>query len=144
VGKLYDIEKHIYAHEYEQGRQRALSLVSELGAFINRESRHSPLVGKALAYIRENYGSAGLSLNNLSENLHANPSHLSRTFKKETGETVTEYINRTRIEKAKELLTFTSLLSYEVSEAVGFNDYTYFSSVFKKITGVSPKDFKNG
>jgi len=55
-----------------------------------------------------------------------------------------EYINRMRIEKARELLALTDMLVYEVAEAVGFKDSAYFSLVFKKITGVSPKDFKTG
>jgi two-component system response regulator YesN len=102
----------------------------------------NPLVKKALRYIHDNYQKA-LSLELIAEQIHVNPSHLSRTFKKELDEPVTEYINKIRIEKSKELLTVSGMLAYEAAEAVGFNDPAYFSQVFKKITGVSPKDFKN-
>jgi two-component system response regulator YesN len=102
----------------------------------------SLLVKKALRYIHDNY-QRDLSLELIAGQIHVNPSHLSRTFKKELGEPVTGYINRIRIEKAKELLTVSGMLAYEAAEAAGFNDPAYFSQVFKKITGVSPKDFKS-
>ncbi|MDR0197732.1 MAG: response regulator [Oscillospiraceae bacterium] len=142
VGKLYDIEKKLSEHDYEAGRQSVSSLFTALNELVHRQRKFSPLVEKTLGYIHENYNS-NLSLETIASRIPANPSHLSRTFKKETGEAVVEYINRTRIEKAKELLTFTDMMAYEVAEAVGFNDSTYFSLVFKKITGVSPKDYKN-
>lgn len=106
---------------------------------INR--RISPLVKKALGYIRNNY-KENLSLEVIADVIPTNSSYLSRIFKKETGESITEYINRMRIEKAKELLTYTDMLAYQVAESVGFKDPTYFSLVFKKVVGRSPKDFK--
>ena len=143
IGKLYDIEKHLQAHNYDAGRQSASSLLEGLNMFMNKEHHFSPPIEKALRYIHENY-SANLSLETVAAKVLVNPSHLSRTFKKETGEVVTDYINRIRIEKAKELLAFTDMLVYEVAETVGFKDSAYFSLVFKKITGISPKHFKNG
>ena len=102
----------------------------------------SPLVKKALRYIHGHYH-LDLSLELIAAEIHINPSHLSRTFKKELDKPVTEYINCIRIEKAKELLTVSGMLAYEAAEAVGFKDPAYFSQVFKKLTGVSPKDFKS-
>lgn len=75
-----------------------------------------------------------LSLDILSEHLHISPSHLSRTFKKVCGESLREYINHVRIEKAKEYLLQKDILAYEVANLVGYNDATYFSSIFKKYT----------
>lgn len=83
-----------------------------------------------------------LSLDILSEHLHISPSHLSRTFKKVCGESLTEYINHVRIEKAKEYLFQKDILAYEVANLVGYNDATYFSSIFKKYTGVSPTEYR--
>ena len=70
------------------------------------------------------------------------PSHLSRTFKKATSGSLTEYINKERISKAKELLQNTNLLTYEIAEAVGYKDATYFSSIFRKYEGISPSEYK--
>jgi two-component system response regulator YesN len=106
-----------------------------------RFSRYNPTVEKAIRFIRANYKD-NLSLEVIAEHIPVNPSHLSRTFKREYGEPLTEYINKVRIEKAGELLSTTNMLAYEVAEAVGFNDPTYFSMVFKKHTGVSPKEYK--
>jgi len=144
IGKLYDIEKYLRDHDYDAGRQSASSLFESLNMLMNQEYHVSPLIEKALRYIQEHYSSTNLSLETIAAHIMVAPSHLSRTFKKETGEVVTDFINRTRIEKAKELLMFTDKLAYEVAEAVGFKDSAYFSLVFKKITGVSPKEFKNG
>ena len=143
IGKLYDIEKHLQDNDYKAGRQSASSLFTSLNTMMNGENRVSPHVEAALRFIQENY-SENISLETIAANSVVDPSHLSRTFKKETGEAVTDCINRTRIEKAKELLAFTNMLAYEVAEAVGFKDPAYFSLVFKKFTGVSPKEFKNG
>ena len=64
--------------------------------------------------------------------------HLSWEFARETGETLTEYISRVRIEEAKRLFSSTSLKVYEVAEKVGFGNVEHFSRVFKKLAGASP------
>jgi two-component system response regulator YesN len=143
VGKLYDIENKLNDHDLEAGRQGVSDLFSALNSLAREKRQFSPLVEKALNKIAENYGGS-LSLEDIAHELAVNKSHLSRTFRKETGVTLMEYINRFRVEKAKELLTFTDLLTYEVAEEVGFKDSTYFSIVFKKVAGVSPTDYKKG
>lgn len=101
----------------------------------------SPLVEKAMIYIHSHLDET-LSLEIIADHVHVNPTHLSRTFKKDCGENITEFINKVRIEKAQELLSFSNTLAYEVAEKVGFNDPAYFSAIFKKYTGLSPKEFK--
>lgn len=95
----------------------------------------------AIQYISEHLAES-LSLDTIAQELHISPSHLSRTFKKELSESLTEYINKARIEKAKLLLQSSDLLTYEVAEAVGYKDATYFSSIFRKYEGISPSEFK--
>lgn len=102
--------------------------------------KDSPLVAGALAYIDENYGGS-LQLGKIAEYVHVNPQHLCRVFKKERGETINEYITRVRIEAAKALLEKGDILAYEVAQRVGFKDAAYFSMIFKKYTGVSPKSY---
>ncbi len=63
-------------------------------------------------------------------------------LKKESGKTFVDYLNEFRIARAVELLEEPESKVYEVAADVGFTHQTYFSSVFKKITGVSPKQFK--
>lgn len=100
------------------------------------------LVENTIKYIHRNLSSP-LSLEGIAENLHISPSHLSRTFKKECNESLTEFINRTRIETAKDYLLNTDILIYEIAELVGYNDAAYFSSIFKKYTGVNSKDYRS-
>lgn len=99
------------------------------------------LVESAVKYIHSHL-SGQLSLEAIAEQLHISPSHLSRTFKKVCDESLTEYVNKTRIEKAKDYLTKSDILTYEIAELVGYNDPTYFSSIFKKYTGLSPTEYK--
>lgn len=83
-----------------------------------------------------------ISLEALASLVHLSPTYLSRLFKRETGETLSAYIQDVRIERAKNLLCTTSMKIYEVAEQVGFSDPVYFSRMFKKATGVKPKDFR--
>ena len=99
------------------------------------------IIENTIQYIAQNLA-GNLSLDAIAQELHISASHLSRTFKKETSGSLTEYINKARINKAKELLQDTDLLTYEISEAVGYNDATYFSSIFRKYEGISPSEYK--
>ena len=67
--------------------------------------------------------------------------NFSTIFKDETGETFTEVLIRTRMEKAKELLENTTLKNYEIAEKVGFSDPHYFGISFKKMTGCTPTEY---
>lgn len=99
------------------------------------------LISQAMKYIDENISSE-LSLDTIANHLHISPSHLSRTFKKATNHSLTDYINHARIKKAKELLKHTDIYTYTIAEMAGYNDATYFSSIFKKYEGVSPSEYR--
>lgn len=95
----------------------------------------------ALDYIRENYMNPDLSLNGLCSYLNISTSYFSTIFKELTGETFTEVLIRTRMDKAKELLETTTLKNYEIAEKVGFADPHYFGISFKKMTGCTPTEY---
>ncbi len=81
------------------------------------------------------------SLTVLGEDYHVDPTYLSRIFSKKYGESITAFIARVRIDKAKELMKKNQ--SFEaISFEVGYDDYNYFSRVFKKQTGVSPSEYR--
>ena len=120
-------------------------------AFPPASSRFSPqssaasadhIVSSVQAYISAHYGEQ-LSLDQLAQQFYLSSSYLSRLFKRETGTTLTTYLQNVRIEAAKNLLRTTALKSYEVAERVGINDPVYFSRIFKKITGLKPKDYRH-
>ena len=101
------------------------------------------VVRNARRYIDENYMKSNLSLNMVASAVGISHSYLSALFKKETGVNLSEYITLVRINKSKELLCCTSKLIYEIAFEVGFQDYRYFSQIFKKCTGQTPRQFQS-
>ena len=101
------------------------------------------IVSKARDYIDRNYMNDELSLLAVAEAVGLSPSYLSAQFKKEYGQNLSEYITVARIAHARELLCCTSKMIYEVAYDVGFRDYRYFSQIFKKYTGQTPRQFQN-
>ncbi|NMO97678.1 response regulator transcription factor [Paenibacillus lemnae] len=103
--------------------------------------KHSPIIIKAVQYIKKNYKES-LTIERLADVLAITPNYFSHLFKKETGVPFNEYLNRLRVEEAKKLLSSTDLMAYEIPERVGFQNYKYFLSVFKKYSGQSPTDYR--
>ena len=93
-------------------------------------------------YIDNNYFEE-LSLTSISKLFFVESSYLSRAFKHEMGENLMLYIAKKRIQKAIELIMQDELSLLDISYLVGYNDYTYFNRVFRKITGKSPREYKN-
>ena len=96
----------------------------------------------ALRYIEESYMNCELSLGSVAEAVGLSPSYLCMLFKKETGRNFSDHLTRVRIRRAKELLCCTNKMVYEVAYDVGFSDYRYFSQIFKKNTGMTPRQFQ--
>lgn len=91
----------------------------------------------------EQYYDREITLADIADSLYVNRNYLSQLFKRVTGESFVTYLNKFRIELAKEKLKEGHYMVYEVSEMVGYQNPTYFSQVFKSITGVSPSDYYN-
>jgi two-component system, response regulator YesN len=109
---------------------------------ISGEEAASPLIKQIMNYIELHY-SKEVSLKTLSSLHNVNASYLGQMFKNETGELFTNYLNRIRIDKAKELLSNTSLKIYRISEQVGYIDQSHFFRIFKKYSGISPEEYRN-
>ncbi|MDF2614421.1 MAG: two component transcriptional regulator, AraC family [Clostridia bacterium] len=107
-----------------------------------RTSKLSSLIRKAKNYIDANYSSTDLTLQAVAEHVNMGVCYFSSVFKQETDETFINYVTKVRIEKAKELLATSEYKSYEVSYMVGYNNPTYFSTIFKKMTGIPPSQYK--
>lgn len=120
----------------------AISMINEYCQLVASVSsgQYSHVVKKAMDYILLNLGSH-LTLQLVAGHIHVNPSHLSRKFKEETSETITEFINRKRVEEAKLYLRRSKISVTDVAFMVGFNDMNYFSKVFKKYTSMTPSQF---
>lgn len=98
-------------------------------------------VADVAAYISKNH-TTSCSLTSLADQFFINKSYLSRIFKETTGYTITEYINISRIQAAKKLLTHGELTISEVATAVGYGNLTYFERMFNKVTETSPLKYR--
>ena len=107
-----------------------------------RSTKRKTVLWDIIQYIQKEMSSPELSLSAVAEQFHMNDSYLSRTFKKELGFSFSKYLNRLRMERAIQLITGTDMKAYQVAEAVGIPDAYYFSSCFKKYTGMSIRDYK--
>ena len=107
-------------------------------------SQCSTLLKQAVAYIDSHYTDETLSLNQVAREVNISANYLSAVFSQETGETFTEYVTGRRMDLAKELLRTTDKRSGEVAAAVGYRDPHYFSFLFKKTQGCTPRDYRGG
>ena len=122
--------------------RRVLETVLSMREEASQTTYHS-LLEEARAYIEENYDNEGISLNTVAANVNLSPNHFSTIFSQETGQTFIEFLTSVRMDKAKELLRGTSLKTAEIAFSVGYKDPHYFSYIFKKTQGCSPREFRS-
>lgn len=103
--------------------------------------RMPELVRQALACIDTHYKEA-ITLDCVSKKIGVSRCHLSRLFNRHTGMSFNTYLNRRRIEAAKEMMATGDMNATEAGFSVGYNDMSYFSRVFKRIEGISPSTFR--
>lgn len=118
------------------------SLLDTLTRISRTPGNIDSIIYEVKQYIDENY-STSLSLDALAAMVHLSPSYFSKLFKREMGENLSTYILNTRIEHAKFLLRTTDKKAYEIAELVGIYDPVYFSKIFKKVTGLKPKEYRD-
>lgn len=100
------------------------------------------LVLNSIKMIREEIHNIDFSINKIATTLHVTPAYFSRVFKEKMGMTCIEYIKKSRVDFAKELLLNTDLSNQEISEKIGYASVYYFNQQFKKITGETPGHFR--
>ncbi len=120
-------------------------MVRKYCRLVNRHSKknYSLLIQKVITRIDADI-TADLSLKKQAEILNVNPSYLSTLFKKETGMTLTDYVNQKRIEKAKHLLQSSNMQVQTIAQSCGILDVNYFTKIFKKYTNKTPNEFRKG
>lgn len=107
------------------------------------KNKYSKKVADSIDYINKNLFNQSLSLTDIAENINVHKVYLCRIFKEETGENVTQYILKARIDKSKEIILSTNYKLYEISDKLGFNSPQQFSILFKKVTGITPNQFRD-
>lgn len=125
--------------KYHLGRlfEEVLTLRDEIS-----RRKYTNLVEEAKRYIDDNYQNDNISLNLVASHVNMSPSYFSTVFSQENGHTFTEYLTQIRINKAKELLMCTNMRTSEIGYEVGYRDSHYFSYIFKKIQGCTPRDYR--
>ena len=126
-----------------KGKQLIAEMVQGYCRLVRKHSvrRYSPIVQKAVACIESGI-SDDLSLSSMAVALNVNPSYLSSLFKKETGQTITEYVCEKRMQAGEHLLRTTRLQIQTIAQHCGISDVNYFSKIFKKHYGMTPRQFR--
>lgn len=109
---------------------------------LSSDTSHSGLIGKMLEITEQDFTDSDLSLSTMAEELNYNPKYLSHFFKEKMGITYSEYLRSLRIQYAASLFNHGIDSVKNVAFLSGFTDPLYFSSVFKKVTGLSSKEYK--
>ena len=100
------------------------------------------ILRQAKAYIDEDLSNHDLKMSMVAKKFNISSSHFSTVFRQEFGITFRDYLSNIRIDHAKELLRTTNISISEIAYQSGYNDSHYFSSVFKKKTGITPREFR--
>ncbi len=93
-------------------------------------------------YVARHYGERALSVQTIAASLSISASYLSKLVKRHLDRSVVDYLIDYRMERAKELLSTSDLMAYEIAEATGYPDAQYFSTVFKRHIGITPTEFR--
>ena len=131
-------------HSLSEIKKYVVRLLNEAIELRDAESgrRYSDLIAAAKKEIENHYMTEEISLNTVAISVGMSPSYFSSIFSKEAGKTFVEYLTEVRIEKAKEFLMCSSMKTSEIGYEVGYKDPHYFSYIFKKVQGCSPKEYR--
>ncbi|MFD0960935.1 helix-turn-helix domain-containing protein [Paenibacillus chungangensis] len=117
-----------------------LSVYNNVTSHIQALQQSNQAIAGMLEYIAEHLAEANLTA--IAERFNMNSNYVSQYFKKHQGVTYTDYINRLRIEKAKELLLNSNDKAADIGRSVGFNNANAFIRMFKKLEGVTPSEYR--
>lgn len=128
----------------QETRDFAIELLTEMVSLRSTSAKipYGQEIRNAKEYIDNNFSDPEMSLHTVAKKVGFSPSHFSAIFSQETGQTFIEYLTKQRIEEAKTLLSDKNKKLHDIALAIGYNDPHYFSYVFKKNTGFSPKEYR--
>ena len=132
INTAFDVREALLVYE---------ELLMEARDLLWKYDNHPTVIEQIQQYIEKNYNQS-LTLESLAKLFHFHPSYLSSYFSKHTKLGVNEYLHQVRITRAKELLKNGRLSVSSISEKVGYSDPSYFTKVFKKNVGISPRIYR--
>lgn len=151
-GNIKEVNPEILQHSFvEKAVEDEENFVEVLKEVLNfaleyRDSkitgRYGDVILKAKKYIDENYADQNTTLTKVADVVCLSPNHFSTIFSQECKTTFIEYLTNVRIENAKHLIKTTDMKGYDIAYECGFSDPHYFSYIFKKNTGLTPREYK--
>ncbi|WP_281885416.1 response regulator [Paenibacillus sp. YYML68] len=136
-----DNEGRLALDLWEQQLTRSLSELSK--QMLKLQQQDSNVMFEIAKYISNHYHE-DISLQEIANHFYLSREYISRKFKQEFGENLSDYLSRIRMDKAKLLLLNPHLRIAQIASMVGYEDEKYFSKVFKKTTGVTPNEYRKG
>jgi len=113
------------------------------GLFAARHNRkHLELVNKIKSIVQRKF-TQNLSLAEIGDEVFMSVNYICAVFKRETGITINEHLTQVRMEEAKRRLKGTKMKIWEIAELLGYDNHNYFSTVFKKYTGMQPQQYRS-
>ena len=133
-----------YASSVDSAREYIQKLLNTILEYRNKlsDQKYIEIIDKAKEYIQNNYQNEDMSLQSVALEVNVSSNHFSAIFRKETGETFIDYLTEVRMEKERTLLVCTAMKTSEIGFQVGYRDPHYFSYIFKKTQGMSPKEYR--
>lgn len=138
---IHQIEQLTTRHELVDLEYDMVSSFIEQAKEGKRPS-YNYVVNKAITYIHQEI-LGELSLESVASKIGVNPSYLSKLFKKTVGLSMTTFISKRRVEESKYLLLHSQIAISEISQIFGFCNQSYYSALFKKYTGITPRQYRD-
>jgi len=148
VETIYGHEERLWEPIYRfdtipDAREWLINALTTLSKYIHQKrSRKHSIVVQSIIHVLEQKYDEQITIDELAKTVFLTPSYICNIFKENVGESIIDYLIKVRMKHAKALLTETDAKIYEIAEKTGFNSTSYFSSVFKSMFGVSPREFR--
>ncbi|MGS2776387.1 response regulator transcription factor [Robertmurraya sp. GLU-23] len=154
----YLVQKEVQAHQlfedfnsqdmYRESTESIDSMSNWITYFIKKAVDYSEevtkpqsVIAKVKEYINNNLQN-DISRDDIANFVFLNPDYLTRIFKKSTGLSLTEYVAEQRIKRSTSLLLYSDMPISEIAQKVGYDNFAYFSNKFKKVTDITPSDYR--
>lgn len=119
----------------------AAYLLERTFAYEEEIRKSNTIIGQINDYIHRHFGEE-IGRNEIAEHFFLTPEYLAKMYKRKTGISLKDYLNEYRIEQAKKLLIKTNYLVSDVAMEVGMDNFSYFSTLFRKYTGLTPNEYR--
>lgn len=140
--RLYEGSYGVFASQSgEKGNHCFLMLYY---ALFEKYSESKPInhVSRIKRYIADHINDP-ITLSQISTEVFLSPNYCNYVFKSHTGITISDFVLKAKVERAKQLLVNTTMPLVEIAYSLGYKQYSYFSRIFKKEVGISPASFRN-